>query len=158
MLFLNTLEGDKMKSNGLVSRMIRTDQDSKMIVIRLIVGLIFISEGILKYKLIQWMGPGRFELLGFSHAAFWAYFTGAFEITCGVLVLSGYMTRAASIPLLTIMIVAFITTKIPLLMEKGFWTFAHEYTTDMALTLLLVLLIIYGGGKWSVDERLGNRR
>ena len=143
-----------MKSNGLISRLIRTDKDSKMTVIRLIVGLVFISEGILKYKLIQWMGPGRFELLGFSHAAFWAYFTGAFEMTCGLLVLSGFLTRIASVPLLTIMIVAFITTKIPLLMEKGFWTFAHEYNTDFALTLLLMILLIHGSGRWSVDRKI----
>jgi len=65
--------------------------------------------------------------------------------------LAGYWTRIASIPLLIIMIVAFITTKIPILISKGFWTFTHEYRTDFSLTLLLVLLIIYGGGRWSAD-------
>jgi uncharacterized membrane protein YphA (DoxX/SURF4 family) len=129
----------------------KTDDDGRMIIIRLIVGLIFISEGILKYKLMQWLGPGRFAEIGFSHSFFWAYFTGAFEITCGFMVLAGFWTRIASVPLLVIMFVAFVTTKIPLLIEKGFWTFAHEYTTDFSLTLLLTVLIIYGGGRWSAD-------
>jgi uncharacterized membrane protein YphA (DoxX/SURF4 family) len=138
-------------TKGFGYRIRHTDDDGRMIIIRLIAGLIFISEGILKYKLIQWLGPGRFAEIGFSHSFFWAYFTGAFEITCGLLVLIGFWTRIASIPLLIIMFVAFITTKLPILLNKGFWTFAHEYTTDFSLTMLLILLIIYGGGKWSMD-------
>ena len=136
------------------AQILNTGNDNKIILIRLIVGLIFISEGILKYKLVQWLGPGRFTEIGFNHAYFWAYFTGAFEILCGMLVLFGFLTRLASIPLLTIMIAALITTKLPLLISKGFWTFAHEYTTDFALTILLILLIIYGGGKWSLDSKI----
>jgi len=134
-------------------RIRNTDDDGRLIIVRLITGLIFITEGILKYKLIQWLGPGRFAEIGFGHPFFWAYFTGAFEVTCGLLVLTGFWTRLASIPLLIIMIVAFITTKIPILMDKGFWTFTHEYRTDFSLTLLLILLIIYGGGRWSADGR-----
>lgn len=135
------------------SQILTTDNDKKIIIIRLIVGLIFIIEGIMKYKYLQWLGPGRFTEIGFAHAFFWAYFTGAFEMFCGTLILLGLLTRLASIPLLIIMLVAFITTKFTLLAEKGFWTFAHESTTEFALTFLLVLLLIYGGGKWSVDSK-----
>jgi uncharacterized membrane protein YphA (DoxX/SURF4 family) len=85
---------------------------------------------------------------------FWVYFTGAFEIFCGILILFGLLTRLASIPLLTIMIIAFITTKLPLLTTNGFWTFSHEYSIEFSLTLLLTLLLIYGGGKWSVDLKI----
>jgi uncharacterized membrane protein YphA (DoxX/SURF4 family) len=70
------------------------------------------------------------------------------------MILFGLLTRLASVPLLTIMIVAFITTKLPLLTTKGFWTFAHEYSIDFSLTVLLIMLFIYGGGKWSVDLRI----
>jgi hypothetical protein len=52
------------------------------------------------------------------------------------------------------MIVAFITTKIPTLMDKGFWAFAHAYRTDFAMTLLLIFLLIYGGGNNSIDKKL----
>jgi uncharacterized membrane protein YphA (DoxX/SURF4 family) len=52
------------------------------------------------------------------------------------------------------MIIAFITTKLPLLATKGFWTFSHEYSTEFSLTFLLILLFIYGGGKWSVDLKI----
>ena len=132
---------------------LNTRDDKKTIFIRLIVGLIFISEGIQKYLFLQILGPAFFKEIGFMHANFWAYFTGAFEISCGILILFGLFTRIVSIPLLIIMITASITTKLPLLATKGFWTFAHEYNIDFSLTVLLILLIIYGGGKWSFDSR-----
>ena len=140
--------------NSIRTQILNTDIDKKTIFLRLIAGLIFISEGIQKYLYLEVVGPAFFNEIGFRHAFFWAYFTGAFEILCGILILSGLLTRLASIPLLIIMITAFITTKFPLLTTKGFWTFAHEYRTDFSLTVLLILLIIYGGGKWSVDLKL----
>lgn len=153
MLSIKAMKVTMMTKEGFFERIRNTDDDRRMIIIRLITGLIFISEGFLKFKLIQWLGPGRFAEIGFGHPFFWAYFTGAFEVTCGLLVLAGFWTRIASIPLLIIMIVAFITTKIPILIDKGFWTFTHEYRTDFSLTMLLILLIIYGGGRWSADRR-----
>jgi len=121
---------------------------------RLAVGLIFLSEGLQKYIRPEEVGTGRFEKIGFSAPVFWAYFTGGFEIVCGILILLGLLTRLAAIPLLIIMITAFISTKIPILMDKGFWSFAHEYRTDFAMTLLLIFLLIYGGGRKSIDRKI----
>lgn len=135
------------------TKILGTGNDSKTIIIRIIVGLIFISEGMLKYKQVQWLGAGRFTDIGFTHPFFWAYFTGAFEIVCGMLILLGLFTRVATVPLLIIMLTALITTKLPLIDTSGIWTFLHDYTTDFALTLLLILLLIHGGGKWSLDRK-----
>ncbi len=144
-----------MKENkGLKILIVKTMNDNKIILARLIVGLIFFSEGIQKYLVVEMLGPAFFKEFGFGHPMFWAYLTGAFEMFCGILILFGLLTRLASIPLLTIMIVAFITTKLPLLTTNGFLTFAHAYSIDFSMTLLLILLIIYGGGKWSVDLKI----
>jgi uncharacterized membrane protein YphA (DoxX/SURF4 family) len=121
---------------------------------RLAVGLIFLSEGIQKYVTPEITGAGRFAKIGFSHPAFWAYFTGTFEIVCGVLILVGLFTRLAAIPLLITMMVAFVTTKYPELIEKGFWFMAHDYRTDFAMTLLLIFLLLYGGGSYSMDYKI----
>ncbi|HKK42635.1 MAG TPA: DoxX family protein [Bacteroidales bacterium] len=77
---------------------------------------------------------------------------------CGVFVVAGFLTRLASVPLLIIMITAFVTTKVPILVNKGFWAMAHEYRTDFALTVLLVYLLIYGSGSLSVDSVLHQGR
>ncbi len=129
-----------------------TVSDHRTLLPRLIVGLIFLSEGIQKFLFPELVGTGRFEKIGFSEPEFWAYFVATFEIICGSLVLLGLLIRLASIPLFIIMVTAFITTKVPILMNEGFWRMAHEYRTDFAMTLLLIYLFIYGAGKCSVDS------
>jgi len=146
-----------MKSNkGIISFLFRNDTDNRTLLIRLVVGLIFLTEGIQKYLFPELLGTGRFLKIGFSDPSFWAYFTGAFEIVCGVLIILGILVRLVSIPPLIIMVVAFITTKWPILINKGFWPFAHEYRTDFAMTLLLIYLIVYGAGKWTNNSKIEN--
>jgi putative oxidoreductase len=139
-------------AKSLKTKILATINDNRSILIRVIVGLVFLSEGIQKYLFPELLGTGRFMKIGFSHPEFWAYFTGTFEIVCGALVLLGLFTRLASIPLFIIMITAFVTTKWTILTDKGFWSMAHEYRTDFAMTLLLLYLIIYGSGRWSIDS------
>lgn len=141
-------------SKGIKSIIFHTTDDNKVMLIRLVVGLVFLTEGMQKFLFPELLGTGRFEKIGFADPAFWAYFTGTFEIVCGTLLLFGLLTRLASFPLLIIMATAFVTTKWPLLVGKGFWVMAHEYRTDFALTLLLVYLLISGGGRWSIDKRI----
>lgn len=62
---------------------IRTDNFPTLI-IRLVVGLIFLSEGLQKYIVPEIVGTGRFTKIGFSNPAFWAYLVGSFEIVCGI--------------------------------------------------------------------------
>jgi uncharacterized membrane protein YphA (DoxX/SURF4 family) len=128
------------------------------LIIRLVVGLIFLSEGMQKFLYPETLGSSRFEKLGIHPATFWASFTGCFEIVCALLIIIGLLTRLAVVPLLVIMIVAFVTTKWPELMEKGFWVMAHDGRTDFAMTLLLIFLFIYGSGKPSVDFNTYARR
>jgi len=125
--------------------------DHRSILPRLIVGLIFLSEGIQKFLFPELVGAGRFEKIGFANPEFLASFVASFEIVCGVLMLIGFSVRVAAIPLLIIMITAITTTKIPILQDKGFWQMAHDSRTDFSMTLLIIFLIIYGAGKFSVD-------
>ncbi|MGM0621480.1 MAG: DoxX family protein, partial [Bacteroidota bacterium] len=111
-------------------------------IIRLIVGLVFLSEGIQKFLLPEIVGVGRFESIGFANPEFWAYLVASFEVVCGVLLLTGLLTRLAVLPLLTIMATALISTKIPILLNEGFWFMAHAARTDFAMTMLLIFLLI----------------
>lgn len=101
---------------------------------------------------------GRFEKIGFENPELWAYFVAGFEIVCGALLLIGFLTRLATIPLLTIMATALISTKIPILLNEGFWFMAHAVRTDFAMTMLLIFLLIYGAGKWSVGYSVNSLR
>ncbi len=98
---------------SLWSRVIRPGWRSRAVfLIRLAVGLIFFTQGVLKY-IDPNMGVNRFAKIGFSHPYFTAHFVGAFEMVCGFLVLIGLVTRIAAIPLLIVICTAIATTKIP---------------------------------------------
>ncbi len=132
----------------------KTVDDYRSILPRLIVGLVFLSEGIQKFLVPELVGAGRFEKIGFANPEFLAEFVASFEIVCGVLVIIGFSIRVAAIPLFTIMITAITTTKIPILIEKGLWQMAHDSRTDFAMTMLIIFLLIYGAGKLSIDYYL----
>lgn len=82
------------------------------LLVRIAVGLIFFTQGILKY-IDSSMGAVRFTRIGFPHPYFTAHFVGTFEILCGLLLLAGLWTRLVSIPLLIVITTAIATTKIP---------------------------------------------
>ncbi len=126
-----------------------------VLLVRIAVGLIFFTQGILKY-IDPNMGVVRFTRIGFPHPYFTAHFVGTFEILCGFLLLLGLRTRLASIPLLIVITTAIATTKIPELFRanQGFWYMVSDARTDFAMFCCLIFLISIGGGLWSIDARL----
>ena len=87
------------------------------------------------------------------------------EIVRGSLVILGLFTRLAVIPLIIIMIVALISTKLPILLghdvwmfhlaqdikRTGFWSMMHEARADLTMLLGCIYLLIAGAGRWSLD-------
>ncbi|CDS98074.1 MULTISPECIES: DoxX family protein [Sphingobacterium] len=130
----------------------KTDQSKTTILIRLMVGAVFLSEGIQKFLFADTLGAGRFAKIGLPNPEFLGSFVGSFEIVCGFLILIGLLTRLASIPLIIIMFVAIATTKSEVLAEKGFWEMMHGSRTDWAMLLGSIFLLIKGGGRWSIDS------
>lgn len=135
----------------MLKRIVQTDHSKTTVIIRLMVGLVFLSEGIQKFLFPVLRGSGRFEKIGLPSAEFLGTFVGSFEIICGALILLGLFTRLAAIPTLIIMLVAIATTKVGILANDGFWAMMHGSRTDWAMLLGSFFLIIKGGGKWSVD-------
>src|SRR5574337_826302 len=121
--------------------------------IRIMVGAVFLSEGIQKFLFPATFGVGRFRTIGIPVPEFLAPFVGAVEVACGVLLIAGLFTGLAAIPLLIDILVAIATTKIPMLLKSGFWATAHEARTDYCMLLGLVFLLVVGGGSWSLDAR-----
>lgn len=151
-------------------RFVATGAPASVILIRLLVGAVFLSEGLQKLLFPAELGPGRFAKIGFAHPDAIADVVAWVEVTCGSLLVLGLGTRFAAVPLAIVMLAAITTTKLPILLghdiwgfhvrklpEYGFWVMAHEARTDFAILLGSVFLLIVGGGTWSVDA-VFNRR
>jgi len=122
------------------------------------VGAVFLSEGIQKFLYPEVRGVGRFIKIGLPAPEFFGYFVPSFEIVCGVLILIGLLTRLVSIPIIIIMLVAIVSTKIPILLNDGFWELAHAARTDWSMLLGSIFLLFVGSGKFSIDYYLAKSK
>lgn len=134
--------------------LVHTKPFAPILFIRLMVGAVFLSEGIQKFLFPEIRGAGRFASIGLPSPDFLGSFVGFFEIICGVFVLLGLLTRVSVIPLLLIMIVAIISTKLPQVEAKGIWETLHASRTDFSMLMGSLFLLAVGGGKWSIDQKL----
>jgi uncharacterized membrane protein YphA (DoxX/SURF4 family) len=141
-------------------QLLRADGPPAVICIRLLVGLVFLSEGIQKFLYPHQLGPGRFERIGIPAATFFADLDGVVEIVCGTLIVLGLLTRLAAVPLLIDITGAIVLTKVPELQPggflgvQGFWGMAHDARTDLSMLLGLSFLLWVGPGRWSLDARI----
>jgi len=146
---------------------LRTSAPGATILVRLVVGWVFLSEGIQKFLLPEALGAGRFAKIGIPAPEIMGPFVGAVEIVCGGLIIVGLLTRLAAVPLLINMSVAILSTKVPILLGHGFWTFTlrelpsygfwsmmHEARTDLAMWMGSLFLLTVGAGSISMDAML----
>lgn len=125
-----------------------------LLLVRILVGWVFVSEGIQKFVFPAQLGVGRFEKIGIPSPHVMAPFVGSVEIVCGSLLLIGLFTRVAVVPLLGVILVAIATTKLPMIAKTGIWSMLHEARTDFSMLLGLVFLLITGAGTLSLDARM----
>jgi uncharacterized membrane protein YphA (DoxX/SURF4 family) len=133
------------------------------IIIRIIVGTVFLSEGLIKFLFAN-QGIGRFTKIGLPYPEHMANFIGGLEIIGGICIILGLFTRFFSLIFIIQMIVAILSTKVALFQGTsplppppvppivGFWAVMHETRSDFAQLLGSLFLFIAGPGKWSLDH------
>jgi uncharacterized membrane protein YphA (DoxX/SURF4 family) len=130
-----------------------------MILIRIVVAVVFISEGILKFVWAGELGAARFAHIGFVAPQVLAPLVGAVEIGAGAAVLANFFTGEAALCLLAVIATAIVSTKIPILLGRplgpfalpknvnhfGVLGFLHESRTDLAMLFSLLAIAIDSG-------------
>jgi len=124
-----------------------------LFLLRLVIGWVFLSEGILKFLDPHSLGVGRFAKIGIPYPHISAPFVGAVEILCGAALILGIRTSLVAVPLLIDISVAIVTTKWPMLRHQGFWSAMHESRVDLCMFFGLVAILLLGPGSFSVDSR-----
>ena len=126
-----------------------------IILIRLMVGIVFLSEGIQKFLYPVELGAGRFVKVGIPSPELMGPFVGVAEIVCGTLILLGLFIRLAAAVMLINISVALLSTKLPILLGRavgpfslpklpryGVWTSLHEARVDLCMWLGSLFLIL----------------
>jgi putative oxidoreductase len=139
---------------SLFDRVFAVDGPAALVLVRLLVGGVFLSEGIQKFLYPEALGVGRFVKIGIPAPSLMAPLVGVIETAGGALLVVGLLTRAVAIPLIVDMLVAIATTKIPILIKSGFWAMAHEARTDYSMLLGSIFLLLVGSGPRSLDARI----
>ncbi len=153
-----------MKKNNLVTWIFNppVDMPASTILLRLMAGGVFFWEGILKYVYTN-QGIGRFTKLGIPFPEITTHFIAVLEITGGLLLIFGFLTRPFAFLFICEMIVAILSTKISMYMgtsplplppvppQIGFWAVLHEIRSDFAQIITSIFLLINGPGKLSLD-------
>jgi putative oxidoreductase len=139
-----------------------------MILIRVIVGLVFLTEGILKFVRPGELGAGRFARIGLPYPHILAPFVGGVEIAAGAALILNFVAGDAAILLLAVIVTAILTTKAPILLGRplgpfappkldqyGLLSFIHEARTDLCMLVGLVAILLDSGIK--IGQRRGWR-
>ena len=134
-----------------------------IVLLRLMAGGVFLWEGVLKFIYTN-QGVGRFLKLGFPFPELTATFVGLLEITGGLLILAGALTRWIAVPFVLEMCTAMLTTKVALYFgtsplalpatppQVGIWAVLHEIRSEFAQLLTVAFLALNGPGEWSWDS------
>jgi uncharacterized membrane protein YphA (DoxX/SURF4 family) len=135
---------------------------STILIIRLMVGSVFLWEGILKFVYVN-QGVGRFTKLGFPFPVTTAHIIATGEIIGGLLLIVGLFTRVMAFYFIVQMVVAVLSTKIDLYFGRsplpmppappkmGIWAVLHEIRSDYAQILSCLFLLVEGAGRRSID-------
>lgn len=131
-----------------------------MILIRVILGLMFVMEGSLKFLRPEELGVGRFTAIGLPYAHQLAPLVGGMEICGGTAILLNVYAGDAALALLLVILTALVTTKLPILLgrplgpftlekvnEYGWLSFLHEARVDLCMVFGLVAVAIDSGVK-----------
>ena len=130
-----------------------------MILIRIVVAVVFITEGALKLVYPGEYGAGRFAHIGIVAPQVMGPLVGVVEIMAGAAVLANFYAGDAALLLLAVILTAIATTKIPILLGRplgpfavpqnvsrvGLFGFLHEARADLAMLFSLVAIAIDSG-------------
>lgn len=132
--------------------------------IRLMVGAVFFSEGLIKFAFVN-QGVGRFTKIGMPMPEVLAPAIACLEIVGGLCLIAGLLTRPLALVFIGQMIVAVLSTKVALYLgtsplplppappQIGLWAVLHETRSDYAQILCSLFLLLEGPGPWSLDAR-----
>jgi putative oxidoreductase len=142
-------------NNSSIKRVLATHNGHGPLVLRVLVGLIFVAHG--AQKLFGWFGgygldgTGQFfGSIGLNPGTLMALLAGAAEFFGGLALIFGVLVRPAAVSLAFAMLVAIFAVHV----DKGFFADKGGYEYALALFAASLSLVFSGGGRYAVDAWL----
>jgi len=123
-----------------------------LLIIRLVLAYGFYEPAKMKLKDISSIASW-FDSMGYPLPTLNAYLAAFTEGLGVILLVLGLGTRLISIPLMFVMIVAITTVH----WSNGFAAGDNGFEIPLYYLIMLFVLIVYGGGKWSLDAIVNNK-
>jgi len=120
------------------------EQSIVYLLIRLIIGVIFVYHGF--KKLLDLENWNKF-IISKNLPEFLGIFSALFETIIGILLIIGFLTRLSSLGLIIFMIIAICLAHIQ--------DPVHKYLYQISIILLGITILITGSGSYSFDNMLG---
>jgi putative oxidoreductase len=148
----------------MLKRLIRTDDDTAALILRVMLGVVFFPHG--AQKLFGWFGGNGFsgtmafftDKMGIP--AVLAFLAIMAESVGAVALIAGFLTRVAALGVGTNMVVAIFMVHLP----NGFfmnWAGNKQgegFEYHLLVIAIALALIIKGGGRWSFDRMLSAQK
>jgi putative oxidoreductase len=130
--------------------------DLALLVLRLVVGLLFVGHGAQKLFGVFGGGglegtAGMFDNIGMRPGWLQARAAGTAEFVGGALLALGFFTPFAAAALIAVMTVAIITVHAP----NGIWNTNKGYEFNLVMVATAFALAGAGPGGWSLDNAFG---
>ncbi|MFF3023836.1 DoxX family protein [Gottfriedia sp. NPDC057948] len=126
-----------------------------LLLIRLVVGILFIGHG--AQKLFGWFGGyglkgtgGWFDSIGMKPGVTIALIAGLVEFIGGILFAVGFLTPLAGILIAGTMAMAIIKVHAP----NGIWATSNGYEYNLTLLVVAIGVVLTGPGKYALDTFL----
>ncbi|HUB30352.1 MAG TPA: DoxX family protein [Terracidiphilus sp.] len=141
-----------------------------MLLVRFVVGLVFFTEGLLKFLQPGDLGSGRFAHIGLPYPHLLAPLVAIVEILAGAAMMIGVYAGDAAVLLMIVILTAIFTTKVPILIGRhfgrfepphlshyGLLAFLHESRTDLCMLFGCLAVLFDSGLSLAHSKRLFQR-
>ena len=138
--------------------------DTAMLVLRIAVGLVFIPHGWSKVFGAHGVAGFAQDLPSYHLPVFLGYAAAYSELVGGFLLIGGLLTRVAAFFIACTMAVATFIVQMPDALndpdnigKAKYFAVMHAIELPFALLAAAVVLMLLGGGRWSLDGLVWNR-